>query len=591
MKSEEDELQRSEAELRRLRREANATDRTRRRDSRMSEDRRRRSEEASERRARADIHAEERNVKKPEAAMEKRAREQGEEGSRGRRRRESSSASSRMTPEERQQMRAQQQIRRAAEREHRNQLRETNKEIILCTYLFIAIFVVVIGYMGWFMHTQADTYKNNSYNSRRQTLLEEQCVRGDILASDGTVLAETIVDEDGSETRTYPQGRVFAHVVGYSSEGTSGLESQAAASLLDSHETILNKILNELRGRKETGDSVQTTLNVRIQEAAYEALGDYQGAVVAMDAETGEILAMVSKPDFDPNTLSEYYDELINDEDDEGTLVNRATYGLYPPGSTFKVLTTLEYMREYPKAWKNFSFECSGIYNVDDLTIQCYGQTAHGELDLAGAFACSCNGAYASIGRQLDFSDFYSLCESFGFNQTISGVSMTKSIFRLKNNKSEFLSMQTSIGQGETQVTPLLNCMIAASVANDGVMMKPYLIDSVMSSEGNTVKTSSPSRYADVMSKKEAGILQDMMRRVVTDGTGSGAAGSGYTAYGKTGSAEVTKEQETDAWFIGYGVSDTTGRKIAVSVVVENAGGGGSVAAPIAREVLEAAFN
>lgn len=474
----------------------------------------------------------------------------------------------------------------------KNTLRRTNKEIMLCTYIFILIFIGVIGYMGYFMHYQADSFRNNSYNSRRQALLEESCIRGQLQARDGSVLAQTIVDEgDDSEFRDYPYGRMFAHVVGYSNVGTAGLESQAGSSLLESHEFLPNRILRNLRGKKDVGDTVRTTLDVHLQEAAYDALGDHRGAIVVMDPTTGAILAMVSKPDYNPNSLPQYYEDIINSDDDNGTLVNRASQGLYPPGSTFKVLTTLEYLREHPKKAKNFTFDCEGLYTEEDYTIQCYGRTEHGELDLDTAFAKSCNGAFAQIGRSLNFADFYNMCTEFGFNQTISGVSMAGSVFKLKSGESAFKVMQTSIGQGETQITPLLNCMIAASVANHGVMMKPYLVDSILDAEDNLIRTTEPVEWKTVMSGKEASTLEKLMRKVVTDGTGSAASGSGYTAYGKTGSAEVTKSRETDAWFIGYAVSEDTGKKVAVSIVVEGGGAGGSVAAPMAREIFREAFD
>ncbi|MCD8124619.1 MAG: penicillin-binding protein 2 [Lachnospiraceae bacterium] len=483
--------------------------------------------------------------------------------------------------------------RRKRASEEKLKLRRTNREIMaVCTVVTI-LFVGILGYMAYFLYNDADTYRNNSYNSKRQTLLEDKYTRGEIQASDGTTLAVTEVDDDGNETRTYPFGRIFAHVVGYTVNGVAGLESQAASYLLESHTNPLLRILDALQGNKSVGDTVTTTLNVTLQEVAYEALGDNDGAIVVLEPSTGKVLAMVSKPDFDPNTLAEDWDSLVSDDNTDANLVNRATQGLYTPGSTFKLLTVLEYIREYPNSWENFEFTCTGSYTVDGYTIKCSHSAVHGTQTLEEAFANSCNGAFAYLGQMLSFSSFYDLCESVGFNQTWSGgVPATASSFVLDNNNSLWDILQTSIGQGETTVTPIFNAMIAAAVCNDGVMMTPYLISSVTSQYGDKVESFTPTEYLTIMTEEEAEILQGMMELVVSDGTGDDAAGDGYTAAGKTGSAEVSSDSETNAWFIGYATSDSNpDKQIAVSVIVEGGGSGGSVAAPIAKKIFEAYFN
>ena len=176
------------------------------------------------------------------------------------------------------------------------------------------------------------------------------------MSSDGEVLAQTNVSEDGTEERSYPYNNVFAHVVGYDSNGKSGLESEANFQLLSSHEFFVNQIRNEFMGTKNTGDTVVSTLNADLQTTAYNSLGDRRGAVVALEPSTGKILALVSKPDFDPNTISENWDTLVNDETNS-SLLNRATMGQYPPGSTFKVVTALDYFRTRG-SFNGFSFDC-----------------------------------------------------------------------------------------------------------------------------------------------------------------------------------------------------------------------------------------
>ena len=189
---------------------------------------------------------------------------------------------------------------------------KANRNILLIVYLIVGLFIGMSVYLGYFIQVESEDVINNPYNSARLNKFEEQVVRGRILASDGTILAETIVSEDGTETRSYPQGSLFAHVAGYSSMGKTGIESLANYYLLSSHINPLTKAVNQLTDKKSDGDVVVTTLHTQMQVIAYEALGDRKGAVVAMEPGTGKILAMVSKPAFDPNRIDEQWEEFIN---------------------------------------------------------------------------------------------------------------------------------------------------------------------------------------------------------------------------------------------------------------------------------------
>ena len=213
-----------------------------------------------------------------------------------------------------------------------------------------------MGYITYFQVARSRDIIRSPYNARQDSYAD-RVVRGKILDKDGNVLAQTNVSEDGTETREYPYGNMFAHVVGYSVQGKSGLESVENFELLTSNAFFLEKIKNEFQDKKNMGDSVVTTLNLELQEAAYDALGNYKGAVVVMEPSTGKILAMVSKPDFDSNTVAENWDFLNTDQD--SVLLNRATQGQYAPGSTFKVVTALEYMRENPD-YENYGYNCPG---------------------------------------------------------------------------------------------------------------------------------------------------------------------------------------------------------------------------------------
>lgn len=188
----------------------------------------------------------------------------------------------------------------------------------------------------------------------------------------------TATGSDETETREYPYGSLFAHVVGYSTVGKTGIESLANFDLLRSHTNLIEQTADEIMGRKSVGDNVVTTLNVNLQQIASDALGKNRGAVIAIEPDTGKILCMVSKPSFDPNTVAANWNDLVNGDSTEARLLNRATQGLYPPGSTFKIVTALEYMREHPGAYNDYHYDCSGIFSFENNKIQCYHKKAHG---------------------------------------------------------------------------------------------------------------------------------------------------------------------------------------------------------------------
>ncbi len=427
---------------------------------------------------------------------------------------------------------------------------------------------------------------NNPYNSR-QDALAERIVRGEIQASDGSVLAETIVASDGTESRHYPYGRQFAHVVGYSSMGKTGLESLANFHLLTSNVFLGEKIVNEIKEQKNIGDNVITTLDLKLQQTAYEALGNLKGAVVVLEPATGKVLAMVSKPDYDPNEIEANWEKLTAGEESESVLYNRATQGLYAPGSTFKIVTLLEYIRENSN-YENFHYNCSGSLTEGDYTLHCYGNSVHGEEDLKLAFAKSCNTAFAEMGLSLREGNFSGTCEGLLFNQELPlNLPYSKSSFSLKKETSLAQKMMLSIGQGETVVSPMHMALIVSSIANDGVLMKPYFVDRIENRGKDAVKHYMPSVFSTWMTEEEADVLTEYMKAVVTEGTGSKLKDLGFPVAGKTGTAEYSSnKKKSHAWFAGF--SDTGAEDIAVCVLVEEAGSGSEFAVPIARKIFEA---
>ena len=339
-------------------------------------------------------------------------------------------------------------------------------------------------------------------------------------------------------------------------------------------------------GTKNTGDTVVSTLNADLQTTAYNSLGDRRGAVVALEPSTGKILALVSKPDFDPNTISENWDTLVNDETNS-SLLNRATMGQYPPGSTFKVVTALDYFRTRG-SFNGFSFDCQGSITKENHTIQCYNGEVHGTEDFYTAFANSCNCAFAEIGTELGGVSLLKTSEDLLFNKKLPLTSYRKSSFTLNGSSGIPLIMQTAIGQGNTLVSPMHMALITSAIANDGLLMKPYLIDKVTNAGGDTIRTTEPTDYKRLMTSNEAALLGKLMEGVVQNGTASALNGRGYTVAGKTGSAEYDENGSSHSWFIGY--SNVDKPDLVVAIIVEGGGTGSEAAVPIAADLFDAYY-
>lgn len=465
---------------------------------------------------------------------------------------------------------------------------KTNREIMNIAYIFIGLFVIMLGYFTYFVTFKSKDVINNTYN-KRQDLLSEQIVRGDILSADGKVLAYTKTDEEGKETRIYPYSNMFSHIVGRVNKGKTGLESSENFLLLSSNENGIKKIYNELTGDKNIGDNIITTLDASLQEVAYKALGNNKGAVVVMEPSSGKILAMVSKPDYDPNDINALWDELVDDSDNNSALINRATQGVYPPGSIFKILTTLEYIREN-KDYESYVYDCVGKGIFNSVTINCYNQKAHGHETLIQSFAKSCNSSYANIGTTLDMNSFKKLCESFLFNSALpTNLVYNKSSFVLDGNSDKSEIPQTVIGQGKTGITPLHSALIVSAIANGGVMMKPYVVDRVENVNNTVIKKYLPELYKTVMTANEATTLTTFMTEVVQNGTASALKNKDYEVAGKTGSAEYETGKPAHAWFVGF--APATNPEIVVSVIVESVGTGSEYAVPVASKIFDAYYN
>ncbi len=463
-----------------------------------------------------------------------------------------------------------------------------NKAIAFIAVFFTGLIAVMLIYIGWYSYAHRVDFVMNDYNKYASQLQAEN-TRGSIISSDDVTLAYTQTDDSGNETRVYPYNDQFAHVVGYADMGAMGIEKSMKYYLINCNSSLSTKASYDDQGLKFPGDNVYTTINASLQILAYYSLGDYNGAVIISDPKTGAILAMVSKPDFDPNTIKADWDALSKDKT-TAALVNRCTQGLYPPGSTFKIVTSLEYIRENPASYDDYTFSCKGTLTVNGSTIKCYHNQVHGALDFYSSFAKSCNSSYANIGLSLDQNKFAQTLDGLMFNKALPvDFPYSQSIATASTSLSDQDKMQLSIGQGATAVSPLHMNMITMAIANGGVLMKPYLVSSVKSADGKTVETFSPETYGQLLTADEAAVLTNMMQQVVVSGTAKGLKDSTYNAVGKTGSAEYsTISTDSHAWFTGFAPKDDP--QICVTIIMEKAGSGGHMAVPVAKRIFDEYF-
>ncbi|MCI9354325.1 MAG: penicillin-binding protein 2 [Firmicutes bacterium] len=450
-------------------------------------------------------------------------------------------------------------------------------------WLITLIFFLILVAMAKLVFMDRQEISSSAYNPRIN-YVDNSVKRGNIRDSNGDILAESIENADGSYTRNYNRSRMAAHITGYSSKGKTGVEAAENFELQKVHNEVLQRINNIIKKEPIQGNDVVLTVDMDIQSIAGNILGNKKGAIVVMEPSTGRILALQAYPDFDPNTVAQNWEFLKDDED--SSLVNRATQGLYPPGSTFKVITALAALQYY-NDWKDFTYECTGEAVFENKVIHCYNNRVHGTVDMKKAIATSCNCYFAELGKRVGAENIRKKAEDFYFNENYPFVlAHSTSQVALQKKSEENEIVETAIGQGKTLATPLHMAMIASAIANDGIMMKPYIVDHIQYYNGDISKTTVPEKIKQIISVEEADIITDMMISCVAEGTGTAAQIYGVDVAGKTGTAENATGSD-HSWFIGFAPANDP--KIAVAVMIENANQGGS-ATPIAGKVLQAAL-
>jgi len=468
-----------------------------------------------------------------------------------------------------------------------------NPPIVRLFALVVVLFALLVAFTSRWTVFEAEALRDNTAN-RRQILQEQRIRRGTIRTRDRRVLARAVPGPRETFTRRWPTGPLFAHAVGYSFTklGRAGLERSRNDELTGRSEELVTA-LESVLGNDREGDDLVTTLDGDGQEAAYRALGTRKGAVVALDVETGGVRVMASNPSFDPNGLDEgrTFSRLATDEAN-APLVNRATQSGYPPGSTMKVVTAaaaIDSGRYRPES----IVDGNNGKPISGVPLNNFGQRDWGDIDLTTALTNSVNTVWAEIGARLGGETMGDYMRRFGFYEEpkldypseqllASGVYRGRRLLPMTARSVDV--GRVAIGQERLRVTALQMAMVAQTIANGGERMTPHLVSRVVDRDGRVVDRVEPEEAEQVISGDSARAVARMMRNVVAEGTGTAAALEGVEVAGKTGTAEIDTNGLNQPWFIGF-----TG-DFAVAVTVERVPGGqgGVVAAPIAKQVLQA---
>jgi penicillin-binding protein A len=467
------------------------------------------------------------------------------------------------------------------------------------------LFALLLASLTWVQFVNARTLQDKPGN-RRTLLATFSRDRGAILVGSTPIARSVPSHDDYVYQRTYPQAKLYSHITGYYSflyGAGGGIEGSEDSYLSGRSDALFyRRVVDLVSGKRPAGASVELTINPAAQRAADQALGNQRGAVVALDPRTGAILAMVSHPAYDPGLLATHdlssstaAWKSLNDNENR-PLDNRAIAGrLYPPGSVFKLVTAAAAL-DSGRFNENSSIPGPAALDLPQTSVDLHNDFPSacgpgGKISLTDALKISCNTAFGWLGLQLGADALRAQAAKFGFGQAL-GVPMpvTPSVVPAQLDPPQ--TAQSAIGQYDVRVTPLQVAMVAAAVANRGQVMQPYLVQSVRAPDLSIVSQAQPKTLGQAMTGEAAAELTRMMQAVVTSGTGTAAQISGLSVAGKTGTAQQGPGKPPHAWFTAFAPADNP--KVAVAVVVEDGGKagneayGGKVAAPIAKQVIQA---
>lgn len=463
-------------------------------------------------------------------------------------------------------------------------------------FLFTALFAVLIGNITYIQVIKASEYQDMPSNNH--TINKARFIkRGSIITADGLTLAESIQQADGTYARSYPNGNLAAHVVGYYSQqyGTMGIENTQNDTLTGSKDySSWQNALNSLAGISEPGNSVQLTIDSRIQRAAEQALAGRVGAIVALDPRSGAVLAWASAPTFDNTNIQAAIEAANASGGVDTSMYDRATLALYTPGSTFKVLTLASAL-ENGLATLDTTYDSPGRMEIGGADVVSIGERGHGKISLAKAFALSSNTVFGQVADGLGAEKLVATARAFGYGQQL-GLDFTTAASVMPNPEEmtewelAWAGAGQPVGQGHTpgpQATVMQNALMAATIANNGIAMNPYVVSQILAPDGTVLKTTRGHSLGQAVGSGTAEQVKQAMLDVVQNGTGSAAAIAGVKVAGKTGTAE-TNNANANSTFVGFAPYDTP--TVAIAVVIEQNAKGEESAAAVGGQVLRAAL-
>lgn len=459
-----------------------------------------------------------------------------------------------------------------------------NKRYIRVLTLISILFLIILGYMTYFQVVKADKLKNDE-NNKRNWVDDNKLKRGNILDRDGNILAQTIDGENKEKIRNFPYGKTYAHLVGYNSKkyGKTGLEKRFNSVLINKHDKTPIAELKKIVIDQKEGNTIKLTTNTQLQEFALSLLNGKKGSVILMNPKTGEVLAMADSPTFDPNNIEKEWNNIINDEKN-ATLLQRSTSGLFAPGSVYKLVTGTAILENLKGTFLKYNDK--GATTIENYTIRNLLNKRYGNIDLKKAIEVSANTYFADKVGEVGVDKMIDVNKRFMFGEDIdTDFKLTKSPLAFNKNTTALELATGAFGQGKVLVTPMQVALFTSAIANDGNMMKPFVVKEILDPNGKVIKETKPkilSKVSDVETMKT-------MKEYLKNSGDVNFRGfvNGQKVGGKTGTAEVTKDI-LNAWSTVFYPADDP--RLVCTIVYEGVDFMGVKTIPMSKQLVNKAI-
>lgn len=459
-----------------------------------------------------------------------------------------------------------------------------NKRYIRVLTLISILFLIILGYMTYFQVVKADKLKNDE-NNKRNWVDDNKLKRGNILDRDGNILSQTIDGENKEKIRNFPYGKTYAHLVGYNSKkyGKTGLEKRFNSVLINKHDKTPIAELKKIVIDQKEGNTIKLTTNTQLQEFALSLLNGKKGSVILMNPKTGEVLAMADSPTFDPNNIEKEWNNIINDEKN-ATLLQRSTSGLFAPGSVYKLVTGTAILENLKGTFLKYNDK--GATTIENYTIRNFLNKRYGNIDLKKAIEVSANTYFADKVGEVGVDKMIDVNKRFMFGEDIdTDFKLTKSPLAFNKNTTALELATGAFGQGKVLVTPMQVALFTSAIANDGNMMKPFVVKEILDPNGKVIKETKP----EILSKVSDVETMKTMKEYLKNSGDVNFRGfvNGQKVGGKTGTAEVTKDI-LNAWSTVFYPADDP--RLVCTIVYEGVDFMGVKTIPMSKQLVNKAI-